>query len=122
MPSKNFDSFVMTHCLFAELLPGRALWIPYGWRCVLLTRAQLSVSHALHIPYVSTRMLQASACKNDIITFAEQAMQERGSSMGEPCLSFAEEAVVWLNMVGTLEDELVNPSPVTPIGIEDARE
>ena len=67
LPVKSFESFVFTHCIFAELVPGRALWIPYGWRCVLLTRTQMSVSHALHIPYVSTRMLQASACKNEIL-------------------------------------------------------
>ena len=81
----------------------------------------MSVSHALHIPYVSTRMLQASACKNNIITFAKQAMQEWGRSMGEPCLSLAKEADDWLNKVATLDDDIVEPSRVTLIAIEDAR-
>ena len=119
LPSKNFESFVMTHCLFAELLPGRALWIPYGWRCILVTRTQMQYSHVLHIPYVSTRMLQENQSKNDIIIFAKQAMHEWGSGMGEPCLSLAKEANEWLSQAATLEDEVPPPAAVTAMAVDD---
>ena len=122
LPSKTFETYVIEQCLFAELVPGRALWVPYGWRSVLLTRTQVHYSHALHIPCVSARMLQASACKHNIITIAKQAMQECGRSMGEPCLSLAKEAGDWLNKVATLEDDIVETSRVTLMAIEDSRE
>ena len=37
LPWLDFASVVYTHCLLAELTPGCALWVPYGWRRVLLT-------------------------------------------------------------------------------------
>ena len=111
----------MTHCLLAELLPGRALWIPYGWRCVLVTRTQMQYSHVLHMPSVSTRMLQENQSNNDIITFAKQAMHEWGSGMGEPCLSLAKEANEWLSQAATLEDEVPPLAAVTAMPLEDVK-
>ena len=119
LPSNSFQGFVMTHCLFAELLPGCALWIPYGWRCILVTRTQVQYSHVFHIPYVSTRMLQESQSKNYMIIFAKQAMHGWGSGMGEPCLSLAKEANEWLSQVATLEDEVSPPAAVTSMAIAD---
>ena len=111
----------MTHFLFAELLPGRALWIPYGWRRMLVTRTQMQYSRVLHIPYLPTLMLQENQSKKDIITFAKQAMHEWGSGMGEPCLSLAKEANEWLIQVATLEDEVPSPAAVTAMAIEDVK-
>ena len=59
MSWKGFDMFVTKHCQFANLIAGRALWVPYGWRCLVLSRTITSHSHALHIPYVNARMLLA---------------------------------------------------------------
>ena len=73
---KAFESLVITHCLFVELVTGRALWVPYGWLCVLLSRTAMYISHVLHVPYVCTRMLQAAACKDEIVAFAKLATQE----------------------------------------------
>ena len=124
MPWKTFEAFVCTHCLCAELLPGRALWAPYGWRCVLLTPSATSISHALHIPYVCTRMLQTAASKDEIVAFAKQATQDWRNTMGrEPCLSLAKEAQEWLGKVATLEEECLDGAPATPLrAIEDARD
>ena len=124
LPWKTLEAFVCTHCLYAELLPGRALWVPYGWRRVLLTRTATSISHVLHIPYVCTRMLQTATFKAEIVAFAKQATQEWSSTMGrKPCLSLAKEAQERLGKVTTLEDEHVDAAPVTPLSaIEDARE
>ena len=80
LPWKTLEAFVFTHCLYAELLPGRALWVPYGWRRVLLTRTAASISHVLHIPYVCTRMLQTATFKAEIVAFAKQATQEWSST------------------------------------------
>ena len=125
LPWKEFESFIVTHALLAELLPGRALWVPYGWRCILLTRSQMDVSHALHIPYVSARMLHASAMKDAIVEFAKEATHEWGAIMAcEPCLSMAKEALAWLDDMGTMDtSELqVQPSSDTPRAIEDAHD
>ena len=124
LPWKTFEAVVFTHCLYAELLPGQALWVPYGWRCVLLTRTGTAISHVLHVPYVCTRMLQTNAVKHDIVAFAKQATQEWSDTMAcEPCLSLGKETLQWLDKVDTLEVDRYDPAPTTPVrAIEDARE
>ena len=68
-------------------------------------------------------MLQAAACKDEIVAFTKQATQDWGDSMArEPCLSLAKEAQEWLDKVATLDDELPRPAPVTPRAIADACE
>ena len=62
------------------------------------------MSHALHIPYVSARMLHASAMKDDIVEFAKEATHEWGAIMAcELCLSMAKEAQAWLDDMGTMD-------------------
>jgi hypothetical protein len=87
LPWKEFEQFVVTHGLFADLVPDTALWVPYGWRCVLLTRTQTELSHVLHVPYVCSRMIHASPMQEYIVEFANRATQEWGTLMGcDPCL------------------------------------
>ena len=31
LPWKDLEEFMNMHCQFAFLVPGRALWVPYGW-------------------------------------------------------------------------------------------
>ena len=99
LPWKSCEELVLTNCLFAELVPGHALWVPYGWRCVLLTRTATTISHVLHIPYACTRMLQAAASKKDILVFAKQATADWSSSMGcEPSLLWRKRHRIGLTM------------------------
>ena len=112
-----------TQCLFADLTPGYALWIPYGWRCVLLTRTNLSVSHVLHIPYVCTRMLRAAHRSEEIVEYAMQAAHDWASNMGvEPCVSLAKEVVAWLAKFGTSDAGTPECAPATPMALEDGHE
>ena len=73
---KDFEEFVVTRCLFADLVPGTAEWVPYVWRCVLLTRTQTELSHVLHVSYVCSRMIHAFPMKEYIVDFANRATQE----------------------------------------------
>ena len=119
-PWSDFEKFMYTHCLFADVTPGCALWIPYGWRCVLLTRTNLSVSHVLHIPYVCTRMLRAAHRCDDILDYAMQAAHDWASHMGmEPCVSLAKEYVAWLAKFGTSVSGTPECAPATPMALED---
>ena len=120
LPWKDFQDFMRTHSLFAKIVPGRALWVPYGWRCILVTREQLSHSHALHIPYINTRMLCSSLLKVEILNFAKRANREWGDIMAqEPCVSLANEAEHWLDKVSTVEYVAASPMHDTPMAIED---
>ena len=119
-PWSDFEKFMYTHCLFADVTPGCALWIPYGWRCVLLTRTNLSVSHVLHIPYVCTRMLRAAHRCDDILDYAMQAAHDWASHMGmEPCVSLAKESVAWLAKFGTSISGTPECALATPMALED---
>ena len=108
------------HCQFAYLVPNRALWVPYGWRCIVLTRSTLHHSHALYVPYINTRMLMTCPLKEEIIAYGKRANQEWGHIMGqEPCASLAGEAQAWLEKVASMEDVASSIMPVTSRAIED---
>ena len=112
-----------THCLFAELVPGSALWVPYGWRCVLLTWTQTELSHVLHVPYVCSRMILASPMKDFTVDFAKRATHEWGTQMGsDPCLSMSREAVAWLDNLDTTDTSDHGHCGVTLQAIEDAHD
>ena len=78
LPWKDFQDFMRTHSLFAKIVPGRELLVPYGWRCILVTREQLSHSHALHILYINTRTL----CFIIVESGHSQLCQARQPQMG----------------------------------------
>ncbi len=102
---KDFEEFMNKHCQFAQLTPGRALWVPYGWRSILVSRTAMSHSHALYIPYVNTRMLMTCSIKEEVITIANLAMQEWAKLMKqELCTSLAKEATSWLEQVSVMRD------------------
>ena len=67
VPWMDFESFIDTYCLFANLLPGRALWVPYGWRADLTPLPADTHSHVLYVPYTGTRMLLATTLKKEFI-------------------------------------------------------
>ena len=68
-------------------------------------------------------MLQAAACKDEIVACAKLATQEWSDAMGrEPCVSLAKEAQLWLTKVATLEDDSQDYAPVTSRAMLDARE
>ncbi|WP_353239605.1 hypothetical protein [Limnohabitans sp.] len=116
----DFHTFLVTHCLFADLVPGRALWVPYGWRCILLTRTPNDESHVLHVPYVCARMVQEAAKKDDIVAFAKQAVVEWANTMSnEACLTLAKEAKTWLEKVATPEIKRAQSPTVEQMAIED---
>ena len=109
-----------THCLFADITPGYALWILYGWRCVLLTRTNLSVSHVLHIPYVCTRMLRASRRSEEILQYATQAAHDSATHMGVHLyVSFAKECVAWLAKFSTSEAGTPDCAPATAMALQN---
>ena len=114
--------FVAKHCQFANLIAGRGLWVPYGWRCLLLSRTITSHSHALHISYVNARMLLASPVKDEIIAFARNATREWSVHMNVPhCLATAKEADTWLDKVATNEDVAPSAFAVAVPAFEDAQ-
>ena len=101
------------------LNPGRALWVPYGWRCILVSRTTSSHSHVLHSPYVNARMLLASPFKEDI-TCADSSKREWSVHTHMPhCVATAREAELWLDKVGTLEDTAVQSVTLDIPAIED---
>ncbi|MFM7986907.1 MAG: hypothetical protein ACKPKO_47095, partial [Candidatus Fonsibacter sp.] len=100
----DFEQFVLTQCLVADLMPGKALWVPYGWRCVLLTRTHMALSHALRVPYVCSRMIHASAMKDRGVEYAKRVVHDWGTMMGSgPCLSMSREALAWVENLDTIE-------------------
>ena len=123
MTMKEFEDFVVKHCVFAELEPGTALWVPYGWRCVLLTRTQTELSHILHVPYVCSRMILSSATKDETLEFAKRATQEWGTFMqSDVCMSMSREAVAWLDNLDTTETTDHGDCQITLKAIEDLHE
>ena len=87
-----------------------------------MTREQLSHSHALHIPYINTRMLCSSLLKVEILNFAKRANREWGEIMvQEPRVSLANEAEHWLDKVSTVEYVAASPTLDTPMAIEDGQ-
>jgi len=117
---KEFDKFMTKHCEFATLTPGRALWVPYGWRCILVPRTTSSHSHVLHIPYVNARMLLACPLKEEVIAFAKNSTREWSVLMNMPhCVATAREAELWLDKVGTLEDTASQSVTLDMPAIED---
>ena len=116
----DFQTFLVTHCLFADLVPGRALWVPYGWRCILLTRTPNDESHVLHVPYVCARMVQDATKKDDIVAFAKQAVVEWANTMSnEARLTLAKEAKTWLEEVATPAIKRAQSPTVEQMAIED---
>jgi hypothetical protein len=112
-----------SHCLFADITPAYALWIPYGWRCVLLTRTILSVITFLHIPFVQTRMLRASRRSEQILQYAMQAAHDSATNMGlRLYVSFANECVAWLAKFGTSDAGTLDCAPATPMRLENGHE
>jgi len=119
----EFEKFVITHCLFADLVPGNALWVPYGWICVLLTRTLMDLSHALHVPYVCSRMIHDCPMKQQIVEFAKRATQEWGTLMGcNPCLSMSREALAWLSSLTPLTSCSNADAAITLQAIEDVHD
>ena len=120
LPWKDFQDFMRTHCLFAQFVPDRAIWIPYGWTCIPVARELLAHSHVFHIPYINTRMLCSSSLNVDIVNFARRANHDWGDIMGqEPRVSLAKEAEHWLDKVSTVEYVAVSPMLDTPMATED---
>ena len=121
LPWKDFELFVNKHCEFAQLKPGRALWVPYGWRTILLSRSPMTHSHALYIPYVNTRMLMTCSLKDEVLGFAKCAMEDWAKHMKQDmCFALSKEALTWLDIVAALNEIPHNAMPVTPRALEDA--
>ena len=105
---KDFGQFAATQLPFANIEVCHALWVPYGWRCILMSRSTSSICHALHIPYVSAKMVVTSPRKGTLVTLAKVAMHEWSSLKNtEQAFSWAHEAMTWLDKVfgidGTLD-------------------
>ena len=122
LPWKDLQDFMRTHCLFAQVVPGRAIWILYGWTCILVARELLAHSHVLHLPYINTRMLFSSSLTVDIDNFARRGNHDWGKIMEqEPRVSLANEAEHWLDKVSTVEYVAASPTLDTPMAIEDGQ-
>jgi hypothetical protein len=121
LPWKDFELFANKHCEFAQLKPDRALWVPYGWRTILLSRCPMTHSHALYIPYVNTRMLMTCSLKDEVLGFAKCAMEDWAKHMKQDmCFALSKEALTWLDTVAALNEIPHNAMTVTPRALEDA--
>jgi hypothetical protein len=96
------------------------LWVPYGWRCISLTRTAKYESHVPHVPSVCARMVKEAANKDDIVAFAKQVAVEWANTMSnEACLTLAKEAKTWLEKVVTPEIMRAQSATVEQMAIED---
>ena len=112
-----------SHCLFADITPAYALWIPYGWRCVLFHTYNLVRYHVLHIPFVQTRMLRASRRSEQILQYAMQAAHDSATHMGVHLyVSFAKECVAWLAKFSTSDAGTPDCAPATAMALENGHE
>ena len=120
---KDFEPLAAKDLQFATLPPGRAMWVPYGWRCVLMARDVDSTCHALRVPYVCAKMAASSSLEDDMVTLAKVAMslwaEAKNTDSG---FAMSCEALAWLEKVSPIDDRLAEASSSVTFALRTSRE
>lgn len=104
MAPKAFETWSESHVQHAELTPGQAVWIPYGWQCILIAAATTGQPEpdrlaVLYAPFINGQLASACPQKGGVISYTAEFVRRQMAAGNKPWVNLGQQYLEWLRSV-----------------------